>query len=116
MRKARKSVGSFVLMMLLPLMLLLAGCGPATTPPSPTAAEPAVEATATPPPPSPAPTEAAGAWQVVAQSEDPITTGARVAAFLNESLGLTGGVDSAGRAHYTTDGGGAWTPAESSRG
>jgi hypothetical protein len=119
MRKARKDIVPFVLMLLLPLVLLLAGCGSATIAPSPTVAEPEVEATATPPPPSPAPTEEASAWQVVIQTaaQHPTSMPARVAVFLDENLGLTGGVDTrVGKAHYTTDGGVTWDVAESSRG
>jgi hypothetical protein len=39
-----------------------------------------------------------------------------MAAFLDKNFGLTGGADSAGRAHVTTDGGQTWTLAESSAG
>jgi hypothetical protein len=40
----------------------------------------------------------------------------RIAAFLNESFGLTGGAGDPGKAHYTADGGKNWTTADSSGG
>jgi photosystem II stability/assembly factor-like uncharacterized protein len=40
----------------------------------------------------------------------------RIAAFLDETFGLTGGSADVGRAHVTTDGGQTWTLAESSEG
>jgi photosystem II stability/assembly factor-like uncharacterized protein len=39
-----------------------------------------------------------------------------MAAFLNETVGITGGATGAGKTHYTTDGGATWTLAESSGG
>jgi photosystem II stability/assembly factor-like uncharacterized protein len=53
-------------------------------------------------------------WETVLQTK--VTQPVRMAAFLDETFGLTGGADSAGRAHVTTDGGQSWTMAESSRG
>jgi hypothetical protein len=59
--------------------------------------------------------EQIGLWEVVRQQalERPV----RMAAFLDENVGLTGGPDYAedgrGRAHSTTDGGETWTWAES---
>jgi hypothetical protein len=112
MRKVRKSAGSFVLMILLPLGLLMAGCGSATTLPSPTVAGQEVEATAVPP--SPVPAEEASLWEVVVQTE--IQPTMRMAAFLDENLGLAGGPSDPGKAHYTADGGQTWGVAESSLG
>jgi photosystem II stability/assembly factor-like uncharacterized protein len=40
----------------------------------------------------------------------------RMAAFLNESFGITGGFSGAGKTHYTNDGGLTWTKSESSGG
>ena len=40
----------------------------------------------------------------------------RMAAFIDESFGVTGGVGDVGKAHYTTDGGKTWTMANSSSG
>ena len=40
----------------------------------------------------------------------------RVAAFLNESFGLTGGAGDPGKAHYTSNSGKNWTTADSSGG
>jgi|WetSurMetagenome_2_1015567.scaffolds.fasta_scaffold154924_2 hypothetical protein len=40
----------------------------------------------------------------------------RVAAFLNENYGITGGAGDVGKAHYTSDGGKTWATADSSGG
>ena len=40
----------------------------------------------------------------------------RMAAFLNEYFGLTGGAGDIGKARYTTDGGKTWAQADSSGG
>ena len=40
----------------------------------------------------------------------------RIAAFLDETLGLTCGSGETGKAHYTTDGGQTWTMADTSGG
>ena len=40
----------------------------------------------------------------------------RMAAFLDENFGLTGGAGDAGKARYTSDGGKTWTVADSSGG
>jgi hypothetical protein len=63
-----------------------------------------------------APTQAenAGPWHVVLQRD--IEQPLRIAAFLDDSFGLTGGSADVGRAHVTTDGGQTWTLAESSEG
>ena len=55
---------------------------------------------------------AKGQWEVVLQTtvERPV----RMAAFLDETSGLTGGPDEVGKAHYTTDSGQTWTMADSS--
>jgi photosystem II stability/assembly factor-like uncharacterized protein len=60
------------------------------------------------------PTEEPKAWEVVLQTkvEQPV----RIAAFLDETFGVTGGATGAGKTHYTTDGGATRTMAESSGG
>ena len=58
--------------------------------------------------------ESASPWQIVLQKE--IEQPMRVAAFLDESFGLTGGSADVGRANVTADGGQTWTLAESSAG
>jgi photosystem II stability/assembly factor-like uncharacterized protein len=63
---------------------------------------------------APSQAEESGAWEVVLQTE--VEQPVRMAAFLDENFGLTGGANSAGRVHVTTDGGQAWTMAESSLG
>jgi hypothetical protein len=40
----------------------------------------------------------------------------RIAAFLNENFGITGGAGDVGKASYTSDGGKTWTTADSSGG
>ena len=40
----------------------------------------------------------------------------RIAAFLNESFGLTGGAGDIGKARYTSDGGKTWAQADTSGG
>lgn len=95
------------------LSLLLIGCtAPAT--PAPAAAAPAAaeaEPTATA---VPAQAESSGSWEVVLQAK--VRQPVRMAAFLNETFGVTGGATGAGKAHQTTDGGQTWTLAESSGG
>ncbi|MBN1810338.1 MAG: hypothetical protein JXA14_00725 [Anaerolineae bacterium] len=58
--------------------------------------------------------EDSGSWEVVLDLEVEQTL--RMAAFLDDKVGYTGGEASEGRAHYTTDGGQTWTMAESSGG
>jgi hypothetical protein len=55
---------------------------------------------------------AGGRWEIVLQKE--IEQPMRVAAFLDESFGLTGGPADPGMAHYSTDGGETWTMADGS--
>ncbi|MBN1995722.1 MAG: hypothetical protein JW953_23745 [Anaerolineae bacterium] len=83
--------------------LLIAGCASAAAPPA--ADEPA-EAPAAAPNDSP--------WQVVLDIE--VEQPMRMAAFLDENFGLTGGADTAGKAQYTTNGGEIWTMADTSGG
>jgi photosystem II stability/assembly factor-like uncharacterized protein len=96
---------------LLALLVSLTGCGaPAATP------LPAASAQATDPAPAIAavPVEGDSPWKVVLQTR--VTQPVRMAAFLDETFGLTGGPDYAGRAQHTTDGGQTWTMAEDSAG
>ena len=94
---------------LLALSIALIGCASPSAPTPAAEVEAAATATA-----APAPTESTEPWQVVLETrvEQPV----RMAAFQNESFGLTGGADSAGQAHLTTDGGQTWTMSESSSG
>jgi photosystem II stability/assembly factor-like uncharacterized protein len=55
-----------------------------------------------------------GPWELVVQTT--VTQPTRMAAFLNESFGITGGFSGAGKSHFTLDGGKTWTKAESSGG
>jgi hypothetical protein len=59
-----------------------------------------------------APANDNGPWQVVLQQK--IEHPMRVAAFLNESFGLTGGPSDVGKAYYTANGGDSWTLTENS--
>lgn len=105
MRRSRQ-IGLTVLLGL----ALAAGCVPTATP-SPvavTATEVEAEPTATPPP-----AEEASSWEVALQTQ--IEQPTRMAAFLNESLGFTGGAGVPGRTHITTDGT-QWTPTDGSLG
>jgi hypothetical protein len=58
--------------------------------------------------------EDGGLWKVVLQVvvEQPV----RMAAFLDDKVGFTGGERDPGKAHYTIDGGATWTLAETSTG
>jgi hypothetical protein len=56
-----------------------------------------------------------GQWKVVVPQTN-FGDKLRIAAFLNESFGITGGAGDPGKAHYTSDGGKAWTTADSSGG
>jgi len=108
-----------LLILLLPVVLL--GCTPAaaSAPADPTAvpveptAPPTVPPTA---PPTAVPTEEepVSGWEEVSRGE--VSQPVRMAAFLNETFGVTGGATGAGKAHYTADGGATWTLAESSGG
>jgi hypothetical protein len=108
--------------------LLITGCTSAATPApankpaqapaadTPTAPAPASAAN-TPPPPTQAaaaPAKADSPWQVVLEKE--VKQGMRMAAFLDENFGLTGGPSAAGKAQYTIDGGKMWTMADTSSG
>ena len=96
---------------LLPVLvaILIAGCAPAATPPPPTDVPP------TPTEPPPTPTEEPQAlWEEVLRVK--VEQPTRIAAFLDETLGLTCGSGETGKAHYTTDGGQTWTMADTSGG
>jgi photosystem II stability/assembly factor-like uncharacterized protein len=100
---------------LLALLASAVGCAPMATPPPAAPTQVPVEPTAAAVP-TQAPTQAAAEslWEVVRETrvEQPV----RMAAFLDETFGLTGGANYEGRAHYTTDGGQTWTMAETSSG
>ena len=55
-----------------------------------------------------------GPWEVIIETK--VTQPTRMAAFLDESFGITGGFSGDGKSHYTLDGGETWTKAESSGG
>jgi hypothetical protein len=109
-----KYIRVFMFLMVL-VALLIAGCTSAAVPPP--AGEPAEAPAADVPS---APTEAAAPatddspWQVVLDIE--VEQPMRMAAFLDENFGLTGGADNAGKAQYTTNGGEIWTMADTSGG
>jgi hypothetical protein len=109
---------SVLLTVLVPI--LMAGCAPPATPP-PTDVAPApttLPPTDVPPDPTeppPAPTEEPKAlWEEVLRVK--VEQPTRIAAFLDETLGLTCGAGETGKAHYTTDGGQTWTIADTSGG
>ena len=81
------------------LLVLVVGCAPSTPPPAAAI---------------PTQVEIVGPWQIVFRKE--IEQPMRIAAFLDESFGLTGGPADVGRANVTADGGRTWTLAESSAG
>lgn len=56
-----------------------------------------------------------GQWKVVIPKTN-VGEKWRMAAFLNENIGLTGGAGDVGKARYTSDGGKTWTAADSSGG
>ena len=91
------------------LSISLVGCASPPTP-APAAEVKAESATAA----APVQAETTETWEVVLETrvEQPV----RMAAFLDETFGLTGGADSAGKAQLTADGGQTWTMAESSSG
>ena len=103
-----------VLMTVLVPLLLLTGC-----------ADPTAQATMVPEvdteqsgeaPAAEAPEEAVpqDAWQMIIESEVPQPV--RMAGFMNESFGITGGATGAGKTHYSNDGGETWTMSEGSGG
>ncbi len=121
-----KQFTSFVVLVL--SLALLVGCASGPTP-TPTAVvpvaptEPPVPATLVPTePPATAtvlPTEEVvqveyGPWEIVLQTE--VEQPTRMAAFLDENFGVTGGAAGPGKAHYTADGGNTWTKAPDSFG
>jgi hypothetical protein len=54
-------------------------------------------------------------WKVVMPNTN-VGEKLRVAAFLDEHFGLSGGAGDVGKAHYTSDGGKTWATADSSGG
>ena len=110
-----KYVNIFILLIML-VALLIAGCTSAATP---APVDKPAQAPAADTPPAPAQAVAAPAkvdspWQVVLEKE--VKQGMRMAAFLDENFGLTGGPDTPGKAQYTTDGGKLRTMADTSGG
>jgi photosystem II stability/assembly factor-like uncharacterized protein len=89
----------YVIVIILLVAVSLGGCIPAAVPAAATA---------------PTQAESAGPWQIVLQRD--IEQPMRIAVFLDETFGLTGGSADVGRAHVTTDGGQTWTLTESSEG
>jgi hypothetical protein len=61
------------------------------------------------------PAVAQAQWKVVVP-QTLFTDKLRVAAFLNENFGLTGGAGDVGKADYTLDGGKTWATADTSGG
>lgn len=107
------------LLVLLPVILI--GCAPpaASAPADPTSipVKPTAPPTAVPtarPTAIPTEEEPVGGWEQVSRvaAAQPV----RMAAFLDETFGVTGGATGAGKTHYTSDGGATWTLAESSGG
>ena len=90
--------------------VLMAGCRPAATPPPPTDVPPTPTETPV------VPTEEPQAqWEVILKKrlEQPV----RMAAFFDETFGVTGGGSgAAGKAQYSTDGGQTWSMADTSGG
>jgi photosystem II stability/assembly factor-like uncharacterized protein len=100
-----------LLVLLLPTVLI--GCAPAAAPPPADPMQASVEPTV---PPTAVPTEATPASQWEEVSRVAAMQPVRMAAFLNETFGVTGGATGRGKLHHTTDGGKTWTLAESSGG
>jgi hypothetical protein len=100
--KHSKYPGALVLL----LVIGLVGCKPVAPPPSPT--EPPADTAV------PAPPEDVSPWEVIIQAD--IEQPVRMAAFVDEQVGFTGGAGDAGTAQYTTDGGQTWTISEAGGG
>jgi len=108
-----KTIRILIFLMVL-VALLMVGCTSAATP---APADKPAQAPAADTPSAPAqaaPAKADSPWQVVFEKE--AKQPKRLAAFLDENFGLTGGPDSGGKAQYTTDGGKIWTMADTSSG
>ena len=103
---------SQILIALLALFLLLGCATEANVPPSqseaPATIVPTLAPTATPVP------EPVEPWELIFEKK--VTQPVRMAAFLDEEFGITGGGTGAGKTHYSTDGGENWTMAETSGG
>ncbi|MCP4598959.1 MAG: hypothetical protein GY847_00185 [Proteobacteria bacterium] len=108
----------FTLLVVLALFLaLLVGCASGTTPTPPAVVE--VAPTEPPATAMDVSTEEVaadenGPWEVVFHTE--VEQPTRMAAFLDENFGVTGGAAGPGKAHYTADGGKTWTQAPDSFG
>lgn len=107
--------------------LFVAGCTRAAAPPAPAAGQAEATPTTDCCPAGLASPESAATldplfpvskddspWKIVRQVR--VKQPTRMAAFLDESFGVTGGAGDQGKVHYTTDGGQTWTLAESSGG
>lgn len=93
------------------LLVLTVSCAPTpATPAAPAQTEPEPEPSATD---VPVQAEENTLWEAVLETE--VDQSMRIAAFLDQNFGLTGGAGSPGRAQLTNDGE-TWTLAESSLG
>ncbi|RPI24447.1 MAG: hypothetical protein EHM70_21295, partial [Chloroflexota bacterium] len=95
---------------------LLAGCAsPTTQVPAPTQ-PPAPTPTQAPPPPTDTPVvfETLEPWELIFEKD--VDHPVRMAAFIDQNFGLTGGANMEGQAHLTTDGGQTWTQGTNSSG
>ena len=106
---------SVFLTVLVAILMIGCACAPPATPqptdvpPAPT--EPPADPTEVPPDPT---EEPKALWEEVGRVK--FEQAVRVAAFLDETAGLTWGAGDAGKVHYTADGGQAWTMADTSGG
>jgi photosystem II stability/assembly factor-like uncharacterized protein len=105
--KPRLFPGRFTLALL--ILIVLVSCGqpvvqqaPEVTPVLPTATA------------LPEEVDISSPWKVVLKTE--VNQPMRMAAFIDEKIGLTGGANMEGQAHLTTDGGQTWTRSDTSSG
>lgn len=101
----------FVLLVLVLIIAsALAGCAPKTA----TLSEPAVQPAQPTDAPVPSPAAPASEWEQVSQMEAPVTL--RMAAFMDQNTGISGGPDQDGIARTTSDGGKTWSEGDNSSG
>lgn len=86
----------------------LVGCTPAPAAPPPSPTEPPADTVV------PTPMEDVSPWEVIIEAD--VEQPMRMAAFLDERVGFTGGPGGEGTAQYTTDGGQTWTISEAGGG